>query len=210
MAIESKQEAKTFRHNAIRYLKYAGHLLATAKRNAESLLQHGGPYYRPITDGVDSALSNLSNTAVGRFVTSNLLRRIVVSNLLGLAVLFVGVLYPSQFNVWLIDAKRETLQSQGRIIAGAIASSLSPQDDRGSVQFGSTPNDENPFADIMFSLGPERVTPVLRRLLAGTDNRARVYDKSGNLVADSIRLLPPGGLLSTNERGEIVNRPGCL
>ncbi|MEM6499725.1 MAG: stimulus-sensing domain-containing protein, partial [Pseudomonadota bacterium] len=70
----------------------------------------------------------------------------------------------------------------------------------------AVPVDDDPFADIMFSLGPERVTPMLRRLLTGND-RARVYDKNGNVVADSMRLLPPGGLLSTNKKGEIVDRP---
>ena len=153
------------------------------------------PFYRPVADKIDEGLATLNDTAVVRFVTSNLLRRIVASNLLGLAVLFLGVLYLSQFNVWLIDAKREALESQGRIISGAIASSLTIDDAHRADGLSAASSDDDPFADIMFSLGPERVTPVLRRLLFGTSNRARVYDKSGNVVADSIRLLPPGGLL---------------
>ena len=207
MAVETKQDAKVSRQSVRRYLTQAQNFAARVKKFFDACLLHAGPYYRPLTNSVDAALSNLSDTTVGRFVTNNLLRRIVVSNLLGLAVLFIGVLYLSQFNVWLIDAKREALQAQGRIIAGAIASSLTPEEDRRPSRTSSASVDDDPFADIMFSLGPERVTPVLRRLLAGTANRARVYDKKGNLVADSIRLLPPGGLLSTNEKGQIVDRP---
>lgn len=207
MAVESKHDAKPSRQTASGSLKGIRRFVARQKRLIEAGLERAAPYYRPVTERIDAALTTLSETAVGRFVTSNLLRRIIVSNLLGLAVLFLGVLYLSQFNVWLIDAKREALQSQGRIIAGAIASSLRPDDTHGSARFGPAPSSDDPFADITFSLGPERVTPVLRRLLAGTSNRARVYDKKGNLVADSIRLLPPGGLLSTNESGQIVDRP---
>ncbi len=149
----------------------------------------------------------LADTMLWRYISSTLLRRIVVSNLLGLVVLFFGVLYLSQFNVWLIDAKRDSLHSQGRLIAGAIASSLSREGAAGAGQIGLGARDENPFADLMFTLGPESVTPVLRRLLADSTNRARVYDRNGNLVADSIRKLPPGGLLSTDENGKIINRP---
>ncbi|MGI9423164.1 MAG: stimulus-sensing domain-containing protein [Hyphomicrobiaceae bacterium] len=161
----------------------------------------------PLAQAVDRLFERLADTFVVRFVSSTLLRRIIVSNLLGLVVLLFGVLYLSQFNVWLIDAKRESLQSQGRIIAGAIASSLSRdgETDRPTGIRGSLLDD--PFADLSFSLGPELVTPVLRRLLVGTSNRARVYDRKGNLVADSVRQLPPLGLQSRNAKGENTNRP---
>ena len=162
---------------------------------------------RPIGQHIDVFFSWLGNTIMWRYISSSLLRRIVVSNLLGLLVLFFGVLYLSQFNVWLIDAKRDSLQSQGRLIAGAIASNLYRHDYPQDTHFESAVSDDNPFADLMFTLGPERVTPVLRRLLIGSPNRARVYDRKGNLVADSSRKLPPGGFMSTDKDGRIINRP---
>src|SRR5207248_6866190 len=57
------------------------------------------------------------------------------------------------------------------------------------------PSDETQFD---FSINPERVGPVLRRLVSPTNTRARVYDRDGALILDSrtlydvLRLdLPP-------------------
>ncbi|MGI9525202.1 MAG: stimulus-sensing domain-containing protein [Hyphomicrobiaceae bacterium] len=149
----------------------------------------------------------LGGTVLWRYISSTLLRRIIVSNLLGLIVLFFGVLYLSQFNVWLIDAKRQSLQSQSQIVAGAIASTLSTSDTFDGAGGERLSLGDDPFADIVFSLGPEQVTPILRRLLAGTQNEARVYDRRGNLVAHSKRLLPPPGLNSAGDEQARQNRP---
>ena len=54
---------------------------------------------------------------------SSLTRRIVVLNLIGLAILVSGILYLNQFRAGLIDAKVESLLTQGEIIARAIAAS---------------------------------------------------------------------------------------
>ena len=40
------------------------------------------------------------------------------------------------------------------------------------------------FAALSFSIGPEKVTPILRRLIQ-PDIRARVYDRDGRLIVDS-------------------------
>ena len=61
-----------------------------------------------------------SRTAIARYISGTLLRRILVSNLLGLAVLLGGVLYLSATHSWLLDAKRQSLQKPGQIIASAI------------------------------------------------------------------------------------------
>ena len=54
---------------------------------------------------------------------SSLTRRIVVLNLIGLAILVSGILYLNQFRAGLIDAKVQSLLTQGEIIARAIAAS---------------------------------------------------------------------------------------
>jgi len=181
-------------------LKY----LSAKWRVAAHSAQH---YWQPMGQRIDSFFSRLDDTILWRYISSSLLRRIVVSNLLGLVVLFFGVLYLSQFNIWLIDTKRESLQLQSRLIARAIASSLSRHDANEHAQFGSPISDMDPFADLMFTLSPERVSPVLRRLLKNSKNQAKVYDLKGNMVADSKRMLPPRGIMSADENGKIINRP---
>src|ERR1700727_477920 len=59
---------------------------------------------------------------VSRF-SSSLTRRIVVLNLGGLLVLVVGFLFLNQFRADIIDARMQSLRTQGEIIAAAIAAS---------------------------------------------------------------------------------------
>ena len=56
-------------------------------------------------------------------VFSSLTRRILFLNLAALVVLVAGILYLNQFRDGLIDARVESLMTQGEIIAGAIAAS---------------------------------------------------------------------------------------
>ena len=51
---------------------------------------------------------------------SSLTRRIVILNLIGLLILVSGILYLNQFRAGLIDAKVQSLLTQGEIIAGAL------------------------------------------------------------------------------------------
>ncbi len=135
-----------------------------------------------------------------RLVSGSLVRRIFVSNLLGLLILVGGIFYLSQHNVWLIDAKRESLRSQSEIIAAAIAANASVETERIVLDPDRLPEAENaliPFRDDAFaalqlSIRPERVTPILRRLVQPTSNRARIYGRDGTLIADSAQLLARG------------------
>ncbi len=61
---------------------------------------------------------------------SSLTRRIVVLNLIGLAILVSGILYLNQFRAGLIDAKVQSLLTQGEIIAGALAASAGVDTDQ--------------------------------------------------------------------------------
>ena len=65
---------------------------------------------------------------VSRF-SSSLTRRIVVLNLGGLLVLVVGFLYLNQFRADIIDARVQSLRTQGEIIAAAIAASAAVETD---------------------------------------------------------------------------------
>ena len=135
---------------------------------------------------------------------SSLTRRIVVLNLAGLVALVLGILYLNQFRAGLIDARVESLLTQGEIIAGAISASTTSTDESASVdpdrllelQAGESlaPTDET-GQTLDFPIDPERVAPILRRLISPTKTRARIYDQDGILLLDSRMLLTRGQIL---------------
>src|SRR5271156_2347105 len=132
--------------------------------------------------------------AVEARFSSSLTRRIVTLNLGGLVVLVVGFLLLSQFRADIIDARTQSLTTQANIIAAAIAASAAVGTDTITLDPekllqlapGETPppapNDEDA---ITFSINPERVGPVLPRLVPPTPTRARIYDRDGLLLPDS-------------------------
>jgi two-component system sensor histidine kinase ChvG len=142
-----------------------------------------------------------------RISFSSLTRRIIFLNVTGLLALVIGILYLSQFRAGLIDARKDSLLVQGEIIAGAIAASATVETDTITIdperlldlQAGESygPSDEA-LSGLEFPINPERVAPVLRRLVSPTNTRARIYDRDGTLILDSRNLydvlrfdLPP-------------------
>jgi len=145
-----------------------------------------------------------------RFISASLLRRIMVSNLLGFAILFIGMVYLSFNSGWLINAKREAMRIQGQIIAAAIAGEAKVE--RGMIvvdpdrlpteKDSRIPFRDDGFAALELSISPERVAPIFRRLTQPTNTRARIYDRSGSLVVDTDDLLKPGQIkrLATQDK----------
>src|SRR5579863_3290980 len=142
--------------------------------------------------------------------SSSLTRRILVLNLGGLLVLVVGFLYLNQFRADIIDARVQSLQTQGEIIAAAIAASAAVETDTITIDpeklLQLAPGESSPPAEaddqsIEFSINPERVGPVLRRLVTPTRTRARVYDRDGLLLLDS-RTLFDRGVISRSDLPE--------
>lgn len=139
----------------------------------------------------------------GHAVFSSLTRRILFFNLAGLILLVAGIMYLNQFREGLIDARVESLLTQGEIIAGAIAASASVDTNSITIdpekllelQAGQSitpvPNDE----DLEFPIDPEKVAPVLRRLISPTHTRARIFDADANLLLDSRHLYSRGQVL---------------
>src|ERR671919_108805 len=70
---------------------------------------------------------------LGHYIFSSLTRRILFLNLAALGVLVIGILYLNQFREGLIDARVESLMTQGEIIAGAIAASATVETDSISI-----------------------------------------------------------------------------
>ena len=132
-----------------------------------------------------------------RFLTarfsSSLTRRIVVLNLGGLVVLMIGFLLLNQFRADIIAAREQSLTTQADIIAAAVAASAGVDTDAITIDPdkllqlapGQTapppPSDEEAT---QFSINPERVGPVLHRLVTPTHTRARIYDSDGRLLLE--------------------------
>lgn len=139
----------------------------------------------------------------GHAVFSSLTRRILFFNMAATVVLVAGILYLNQFREGLIDARVESLLTQGEIISGAISASASVDTNSITIdpqkllelQAGQSitpaPSDE----DLDFPIDPERVAPVLRRLISPTHTRARLFDADANLLLDSRHLYSRGQVL---------------
>lgn len=157
-------------------------------------LSPGRPWVHPFT---------LIRRIFGNAVFSSLTRRILFFNLVALVVLVAGIMYLNQFREGLIDARVESLLTQGEIIAGAISASASVDTNSITIdpekllelQAGQSitplPNDE----DLEFPINPERIAPVLRRLISPTRTRARIFDADANLLLDSRHLYTRGQVL---------------
>ncbi|HMN84903.1 MAG TPA: sensor histidine kinase [Bauldia sp.] len=158
---------------------------------------------RPKASRARRILSRLSRF-VGLHAFSSLTRRIIVLNLAALVLLVSGILYLNQFREGLIDARVESLLTQGEIIAGAIAAQATA--DQSSITIDpdklldlDAGQSISPFDDTIdsyeFAINPERVAPVLRRLISPTRTRARIYDRDGALIVDSRHLYARGQIL---------------
>jgi two-component system sensor histidine kinase ChvG len=140
-------------------------------------------------------------SGIGHAATSSLTRRIVLLNLAALIALVAGILYLNQFRAGLIDTRVESLLVQGQIIAAAIASQATVETDAITVdldkllelQAGQSGAPYRPSESATeFPINPERVAPLLRRLISPTRTRARIYDTDGSLILDSRGLYMRG------------------
>lgn len=150
--------------------------------------------------------------------SSSLTRRIVILNVAGLFALVMGILYLSQSRAFFIEARVQSLLVQADIIAGAIAASATVETDAITLdpdkllelQVGESygPSDEG--LSFEFPINPERVAPVLRRLISPTNTRARIYDHDGVLLLDSRSLYGRGDVLRFDLPPPGAEKPGFL
>lgn len=141
---------------------------------------------------------------IGIHAFSSLTRRIIILNLAALLILVSGLLYLNQFRRGLTEARVDSLQASGQIIAQAIAERASGDvvsvpldpDDFLNLQVGeSLATFDRPSGGIEFVINPERVTPIIRALTDPTGTRARVYDVDGTLIVDTRHLYSRGQIL---------------
>jgi two-component system, OmpR family, sensor histidine kinase ChvG len=115
---------------------------------------------------------------------------------LSIIVAPVMILIVSQVEAGLIDARVQTLLAQGEIIAMATASQGTESDALN--------------IDPEFPVSPERVAPLVRRLITPTNARARIYDRDGTLILDSRDLYGPGDVLRVDLPPSVAERPRIL
>ncbi|MCO5147687.1 MAG: sensor histidine kinase [Aquamicrobium sp.] len=156
---------------------------------------------------------------LAHYVFSSLTRRILVLNLAALCMTVVGILYINQFRDGLVQARIDSLRTQGEIIAGAIAASATVETDAITIdpekllelQAGeSLPPDSGQLDSLHFPINPERVAPVLRRLLSPTDTRGRIFDRDASLLLDSRALYSRGQILRYNLPPVAEEEPGLM
>ncbi len=186
------------------------------------------------SDGADDGEKQSQHHGLGRVVDwlrrawqffisqsfSSLTRRIVSLNVAGLLALSIGVIYLSQFRAGLIDARVQSLLVQGQIIAGAIAAQATVETDSSitidpekllNLQPGESYGpSEDALYGIDFPINPERVAPVLRRLVSPTKTRARIYDRDGVLLVDSRNLYGRGDVLRFDLPSPTAEKPGLF
>lgn len=107
---------------------------------------------------------------------SPLTRRILTLNVMAIAIPVAGLLYLDAYRDQLIESELASLRTEGELIAGALGTS--------GVVTGPLGEEQ---------LLPETTRHTVRRLAETSNSRARLFDQDGTLLADSYRLVGPGG-----------------
>jgi two-component system sensor histidine kinase ChvG len=106
---------------------------------------------------------------------STLTVRILALNIIPLGIFVAGLLYLGQYRDELQQAALGSLATQAKIFAGALGEGATTGPD------GSQ------------SIDHPTARSLLRRLVQPTNARARLFDETGTLIADSRQLPGPGG-----------------
>jgi two-component system sensor histidine kinase ChvG len=199
----------------VRRLRRARKALARSRTTAAGFFARTWHVLR--TEGIVGALRHSWQFLVSQSFSS-LTRRIVFLNVAGLLAFVLGILYLTQFRAGLIDARVQTLLAQGETIGIAIAlAGQGTEPDSINVdlerllelQAGESYNpSDNTLFGYEFPLSPERVAPLLRKLIKPNNTLARIYDRDGSLVLDSRSLR--GDVLGYELPSPTAEPPGFL
>lgn len=136
----------------------------------------------------------ISRQPIARLIGATLLRRILVTNMLGLLGLLLAMLYLSLHHGWLIDAKVDVVKTVSRITAEAIA--YRAVNDRAVFDANRLPEKspakvqrDDAFAALELPIDPSQAALVLKKLVRPTNLKARVYSQTGTLILDSELLF---------------------
>jgi two-component system sensor histidine kinase ChvG len=105
-----------------------------------------------------------------------LTRRILAVNVLALVIPVVGLLYLGEYRESLIATELDALTNEAELFAGALGTTGVVNDPLGGER-----------------LMVETTRHTVRRLVEASQRRARLFAPDGTLLADSNRLMGPGG-----------------
>jgi two-component system sensor histidine kinase ChvG len=106
-----------------------------------------------------------------------LTRRILAVNVLALVIPVVGLLYLGEYRENLISTELDALTNEAELFAGALGATGVVTDPIGGEE----------------RLVTETTRHTVRRLVEASQRRARLFAPDGALLADSNRLMGPGG-----------------
>ncbi len=127
------------------------------------------------------SISRSARPAGWRFWRSPTLRRVLLVNLVVLAIPVFGLLYLKQYRESLIQAEMEAMATQGRVFALSLGATAVLADQTGRER-----------------LVPELTRHQVRLLLTETGLRGRLYapfEQGGILLVDSYQLAGPNGVI---------------
>lgn len=118
----------------------------------------------------------------GGLASRSLTRRILAINLIVLLVPVGGFFFLDEYQESLIAAEVETLRVQGEAFAGALGTgAVANVTGHGQV------------------ITPVEASQMMRRLVAPTNSRARLFSVAGDLIADTRFLRSPRGVVRIEE-----------
>jgi two-component system sensor histidine kinase ChvG len=129
-----------------------------------------------------------------RMLSASLRRRILFTNILGLAGLLLAMLYISLHHGWLLDAKVAVVKTVSRITAEAIA--YRAVNERAIFDANRLPDRAAPmaqrddaFAALELPIDPQQAALILKKLVGPANLKARIYSQKGTLILDSDTLF---------------------
>jgi two-component system, OmpR family, sensor histidine kinase ChvG len=144
-------------------------------------------YHKPLGDW-------MRRQPLPRMVGASLRRRILFTNIFGLAGLLLAMLYISLHHGWLLDAKVAVVKTVSRITSEAIA--YRAVNDRAIFDTSRLPEHAAPvpqrddaFAALELPIDPQQAAVVLKKLVGPANLKARIYSQKGTLILDSDTLF---------------------
>ncbi len=185
-----------------RVIDFGGHIATTARPAVEATKEFLDRAY-------EFLLPWAKAQPLWRFCTRTLSRRIFTANLAGLMILLFGFGILTYQHTWLIDAKAESLRTQARMISVAVASNAKIDTETMVIDPDRLGEADKPFSNwrdeslesMALDIAPERIAPILRKLIQTGDVRVRIYNR------ESVKLVDSEGV-SPASRVERVQIPG--
>ena len=137
---------------------------------------------------VSGIVSGAGRSGTVRNRTGGLTVLILAVNIVAPLILVIAVLYLGQYRDSLIKAEIATLETQAQLFAGVISEGALQSVEQRTGGFV-------PLSTKRYVLLPDIARRLIRRLSENTKSRARLFDASGDLLADSHQIIAGDGVI---------------